>query len=149
MPALPGGLAGGGRRAAETRADAGLRRVARGAPARGDQQAGDHGGAGFVYAGGAPEPVVRPRRGMRGGYRRRRGTPARPASPDYLAFARTSNGLSPVAPSSPRLLQIDEIDYLRHVADPQLFDIYKGYAGDDMPAAIESCILVSDRDAEE
>jgi hypothetical protein len=69
--------------------------------------------------------------------------------PDYLEFVRASNGLSPVASTSPRLLPIEEIDYLRHVADPEMFDIYKGYPGDDMPAAIESCILASDRDAEE
>lgn len=68
---------------------------------------------------------------------------------DYLAFVRASNGLAQTSQTSPRLLPIEEIDYLRHVADPETLALYKEYAGDDIPAAIESCILVSDRDAEE
>lgn len=68
--------------------------------------------------------------------------------PDYVAFVRASNGLSPTGSTSPRLLPVEEVDYLRYVVDAETLAIYKGYAGDDMPAAMERCILVSDRDAE-
>lgn len=69
--------------------------------------------------------------------------------PDYVAFVRASNGFSPTETAPLWLLPIEEIDYLRHVADPELFAIYKDYAGDDMPELIERCLLVSDKEAEE
>lgn len=68
---------------------------------------------------------------------------------DYVAFVRVSNGFSPTSSTSPRLVPIAEIDYLRRIADPEDIDIYKEYAGDDMPEAIEKCILVSEKDATE
>lgn len=64
--------------------------------------------------------------------------------PDYRAFLRASNGLARTSQTSPRLLPAEEIAFLRHAADPELFGIYKEYPGDDLSPAMERCLLASD-----
>jgi AraC-like DNA-binding protein len=68
---------------------------------------------------------------------------------DYRAFLGTSNGFAALSSTTPALLPVEQIDYLRHILDAEILAILKEYPGDDMPAIMDSCIQVSERDAEE
>lgn len=66
---------------------------------------------------------------------------------DYKEFLLTSNGFSALSPTAPALLPVEEIDFLRGVMDAEMLQILKDYPGEDMASAMESAILVSDKEA--
>jgi cell wall assembly regulator SMI1 len=68
---------------------------------------------------------------------------------DYRMFLRTSNGLAALSSAAPALLPVEAVDYLRNVVDAAILQILKEYPGDDMPAAMDRCIQISDSAAEE
>lgn len=68
---------------------------------------------------------------------------------DYRAFLSVSNGLAALSVTIPGLVPVEEIAYLHMMVDAELLAILKEYPGDDMPAALDTAVLVSERDAEE
>jgi hypothetical protein len=68
---------------------------------------------------------------------------------DYRAFLSTSNGFAALSSTTPALLPVEQIDYLRHTVDAETMAILKEYPGDDIPAIMDSCFQASERDAEE
>ena len=67
---------------------------------------------------------------------------------DYKLFLRVTNGLLAFPLLNPQLLPVEEIDYLKNVERPDIFEIYKDYSmkdddGETFYEIVSRCILIS------
>jgi hypothetical protein len=64
---------------------------------------------------------------------------------DYVEFLRASNGFPALSSTTPPLLSVENIGWLKDKVDAQIREILKEYPGDDLPQVLESSLLISEQ----